>query len=225
MDIVIFAAGLGARLRPLTLTTPKPLLPLHGKPLLEWHLRKIDFVQHRVFINVAWLGRQIEEYVQRHFPQVHCLYEGEHPLGVAAGLLNLVDYYQLNEGVVLINADTFSDINLADVTVDLVQAHAHLLMVPPPLDHTGDFYLRRGLVHLVPHRSDEEKLAYSGYARLTPQFIQQLRQSYTGDDHFVQQLKRCIASKRVSGKCYAGAWFDIGTPERYRQAQAYCLKR
>src|SRR5207248_6782460 len=70
MDAVILAAGLGTRLRPHTLTTPKPLLPIQGRPILDWALGALPAAVDRVVVVVHHLGEQVEAYLrtQEHVP-------------------------------------------------------------------------------------------------------------------------------------------------------------
>ena len=71
MDAIILAAGFGTRLRPHTLTTPKPLLPVRGRPILDWTLGALPKAVDRVVVVVNYLAEQIEEYLRRqtHFRQ------------------------------------------------------------------------------------------------------------------------------------------------------------
>src|SRR5437868_14712165 len=71
MDAIILAAGLGTRLRPHTLTTPKPLLPVRGRPILDWTFAALPASVDRVIVVVNYLAEKIEEYLahQKHFPQ------------------------------------------------------------------------------------------------------------------------------------------------------------
>src|SRR2546425_8633669 len=71
MDAIILAAGLGTRLRPHTLTTPKPLLPIRGRPILDWALGALPGDVDRVLVVVNYLADQIAAYLrtQQHFPQ------------------------------------------------------------------------------------------------------------------------------------------------------------
>src|SRR5947209_14247726 len=64
MDAIIMAAGLGTRLRPHTLTTPKPLLPIRGRPILDWALGALPPIVDRVLVVVNYLAEQIEAYLQ-----------------------------------------------------------------------------------------------------------------------------------------------------------------
>src|SRR5437588_12312011 len=63
MDAVILAAGLGTRLRPHTLTTPKPLLPVQGRPILDWILGALPPPVERILVVVNYLAEQIEGYL------------------------------------------------------------------------------------------------------------------------------------------------------------------
>src|ERR1700694_2583172 len=71
MDAVILAAGLGTRLRPYTLETPKPLLPVRGRPILDWALGALPPAVDRVVVVVNYLAEQIEAYLkaQAHIPE------------------------------------------------------------------------------------------------------------------------------------------------------------
>src|SRR5271165_1756466 len=71
MDAVIMAAGLGTRLRPHTLATPKPLLPVRGRPILDWTLGALPASIDRVIVVVNYLADQVEAYLgqQKHFRQ------------------------------------------------------------------------------------------------------------------------------------------------------------
>src|SRR5207244_9966940 len=68
MDAVILAAGLGTRLRPYTLQTPKPLLPVRGRPILDWALGALPRAVDRVVVVVNYLAEQVEAYLagQKH---------------------------------------------------------------------------------------------------------------------------------------------------------------
>src|SRR4051812_26381283 len=64
MDAIILAAGLGTRLRPHTLTTPKPLLPVRGRPILDWTLAALPPAVDRVVVVTHHLAEQVEAYLR-----------------------------------------------------------------------------------------------------------------------------------------------------------------
>ena len=89
MDAVILAAGLGTRLRPHTLDTPKPLLPVRGRPILDWTLGSLPLAVDRILVVVNYLAEQIEEYLagQKHFTSWQVIRQ-ERPRGVGGRQLH-----------------------------------------------------------------------------------------------------------------------------------------
>src|SRR5438270_12586651 len=87
MDAIILAAGLGTRLRPHTLTTPKPLLPVQGRPILDWALGALPPAVDRVLVVVHYLAEQFDAYMQkqRHFAHWQTVPQGE-PRGTGDAL-------------------------------------------------------------------------------------------------------------------------------------------
>ena len=92
MKALIFAAGLGERMRPLTDTTPKPLLTVGGKRLVEWHLEKLAAIGIReVVINVSWLADQFPATLgdgERWGLRIRYSFEGATPLETGGGMWN-----------------------------------------------------------------------------------------------------------------------------------------
>ena len=92
MRALIFAAGVGERMRPLTDTTPKPLLPVGGSPLIVWHLRRLAAIGVRdVVINTSWLAGCFAPVLgdgSMFGLRVHLVYEGETPLETGGGMLH-----------------------------------------------------------------------------------------------------------------------------------------
>src|SRR2546427_61594 len=92
MKALVFAAGLGERMRPLTLHTPKPLLEVAGKPLIAWHLERLAALGVReVVVNTAWLAEQFPTTLgdgSQWGLQLHFVHEGETPLETGGGILN-----------------------------------------------------------------------------------------------------------------------------------------
>lgn len=108
----ILAAGYGTRLRPLTLTTPKPLIPVGGKPLLGYHLNHLHTHGfNKFFINSFYLSEKIEEYISHH-PLAHQIIisheEGE-ILGTAGGVMKQID--QLEDLFLVVYGDNLTNID------------------------------------------------------------------------------------------------------------------
>src|SRR5205814_320302 len=106
MDAIILAAGLGTRLRPHTLTTPKPLLPVRGRPILDWALGALPRQVDRVLVVVNYLAEQIEAYLktQRHVPAWEAVRQHE-PRGTGDALRGCRGHLRGSGSFLVLNGD------------------------------------------------------------------------------------------------------------------------
>ena len=145
MRALIFAAGKGERMRPLTEATPKPLLPVAGKPLVEWHLDKLAGLGVTdVVLNVSWLADRFEPALgdgSRWGLRLHYSYEGTEPLETGGGMLRALPL--LGDAPFLaVNGDIWTDYDFARLP-RAPAGSAHLVMVDNPPQHPrGDFHLQ-----------------------------------------------------------------------------------
>lgn len=214
MKVFILAAGRGERMRPLTDHTPKPLLRVRGKPLIEWHLEKLAAAGVRdVVINLGWLGEKIKT----HLGDGSCFgvriaysEEGWPALETGGGLHRALPLLG-NEPFLLVNGDVFTELPFALPDMQ-ANTHAHLVLVPNPPQHPhGDFALIDGaVVDAAP------RLTYSGIALLHPRLFEGCQ---PGAFPLAPLLKRAMAAGKVSGERYDGLWSDVGTPERLQALQ------
>jgi len=219
---MILAAGLGERMRPLTDRTPKPLLPVGGKPLLQWHLENLVRAGFEdIVINVSHLAGQIESFVgdgSRWNCRVEWSREAE-PLETAGGIIKALPLLG-DEPFALVNADIWSDYPLERLQASLPGPGrlAHLVLVDnPPQHHKGDFVLAAdGRVGCRPQRGGHT-LTYSGMALYHPRFF---AGTSPGKQPLLPLLERAIAAGQLGGEHYGGHWTDVGTPERLRELDA-----
>lgn len=216
MKAMILAAGKGERMRPLTLHTPKPLLPVAGKPLIQWHmeaLRRAGLC--KLVVNHAWLGEQLEAAFAdgaRLGVSISWSAEGE-PLETAGGILRALPLLG-SEPFVLVNGDIWSDFDFARLQLPAGKL-AHLVLVDnPPFKQGGDFLLDDGVISSP--QSDElpRALTYSGIAVLSPGLFAGLA---AGPQPLAPLLRAAASRGLVSGEHYTGRWVDVGTPERLQQ--------
>lgn len=217
MRAMILAAGKGERMRPLTLTTPKPLIPVAGVPLIEYHLRALaraGFTE--VVINHAWLGEKIEAHIgdgERFALQVTYSRETQ-PLETGGGIFQALKYLG-DEPFAVINGDIWTDYDYSTLPQSLTGL-AHLVLVANPEHHLeGDFLLRDGQVQ-VPSAS-VDTLTYSGIAVLHPHLF---ADSAAGAFKLAPLLRFAMRDGQVSGEQFAGHWIDVGTPERLAAVEA-----
>ncbi len=214
---MILAAGRGERLRPLTDTVPKPLLPVSGKPLIVWHLEKLAGAGfRRVVINLAHLGEQIEATLGDggHWGlEIRYSHEGEgQALETGGGICKALPLLD-DERFLVVNGDVFTDLDYGRLRMT-EEMLAHLVMVNNPPHHPeGDFHLDRagGL-----HDQGEPKLTFSGIGLYRADLFQGCQPR---PFPLAPLLRRAMAAGKVSGEQYRGFWLDVGTPERYRKLQ------
>jgi MurNAc alpha-1-phosphate uridylyltransferase len=220
---MILAAGKGERMRPLTDTTPKPLLQAVGKPLIEYHLEHLVQAGFReLVINVSWLGQQIEDYLgdgSRWGCDISWSREPE-PLETAGGIAHALPLLGA-EPFVLINGDIWIDYALANFQPGTLPegSLAHLVLVDNPPHHPdGDFLLGPD-ARLSPRRDAAmAAFTYSGLAIFHPRFFHGVAPEKLP---LLPLLERGMEQSTVTGEYYAGHWFDLGTPERLAELDAH----
>ena len=236
---LVLAAGRGERMRPLTDSTPKPLLQVQGRPLLQWHLQALaNAGVSRVVINTAWLGEQIPAYfsdkngvkpIWDKRKQLSISYSQEGvdfggALETAGGIARALP--QLGPVFWLVAGDVFApDFVFDSAAVQAFEAShhlAHLWLVPNPAHNPrGDFGLSsQGLALNLPADDPAPRYTYSTIALLraelfAPPWCDIAPGNPLGVKAPLAPLLRCaMDAGRVSASLYGGRWTDVGTPER-----------
>ena len=227
LPALILAAGRGARMRPLTDHTPKPLLTVAGRPMIEWHLLALAAAGVRqVVINCAWLEQQIPAALgdgSRWGLAIRYTLEGrDHggALETAGGIKNALPL--LLDGASAAQDGCFWLVS-GDIvapgfrfTAGLAQQfagstdHAHLWLVPNPDFHqAGDFALQSGRV-LRPATGQARPLTYANLALVRPSLVQ----AVSAGQHAAlgPLLFASAAAGRLGGTLWAGDWHNVGTP-------------
>jgi N-acetyl-alpha-D-muramate 1-phosphate uridylyltransferase len=227
---LIFAAGLGERMRPLTDRTPKPLLDAGGRPLIAWHLEKLAAAGvHYVVINTSHLAEQFPDALgdgQRWGLRIRYAYEGPAPLETGGGMLNALPLLG-DAPFIAVNGDIHSDVDYATLPPE-PKGLAHLVMVDNPAHHPdGDFVLdAQGLLHA----DGAPRLTFSGIGVYRRELLQDWRAT-VGDASGTQArpprfrlaplLRAAMATGQVRGSHHRGSWTDVGTPARLAGLDAH----
>ncbi|MGY4533589.1 MurNAc alpha-1-phosphate uridylyltransferase [Pseudomonas sp. TE3786] len=216
MKAMILAAGKGERMRPLTLHTPKPLIPVAGVPLIEYHLRALAAAGFtEVVINQAWLGEQIEAHLgdgAQFALRIVYSPEGE-PLETGGGIFRALPLLG-SEPFLVVNGDVWTDYDFHAIPKQL-KGLAHLVMIDNPSHHpAGDFILREGL--LSDGQPGVATLTYSGIAVLAPALFEGCQ---PGAFKLAPLLRDAMAAGQVSGEYHPGHWVDVGTHERLLEVE------
>ena len=215
MKAMILAAGLGNRMRPLTLHTPKPLLEVGGKPLIVWHIEKLQNIGIKdIVINTAWLGEKLVQALgngSQFGVNILWSHEGE-GLETAGGIINALPLLG-QEPFILVNGDVWSTMDFSTLLdVKLENDLAHLVLVENPAQHpNGDFTLANGRAYTFDQNQPGEALTYSGVAVIQPGMFAGLE---NGKRPLAPLLKQAMLEQQISASKMQGVWVDVGTPER-----------
>ena len=215
MKALLMAAGLGTRLRPLTQTTPKPLLPLAGRPVIDHLLEGLVAAGIReISINLHHLGEQLRQHLEASASSDAMLRFTEEPALLETGgtIAAALDWLG-DEPFAVINADIFTDFDFARLPTTLGDDLAHLVVTPTPdWREAGDFevqdgrVVRRGASHV-----------YCSIGVLSPHLL---------DNHppapfsWRDPLFAAVSAGRVGAQEHLGRWHDIGTLAQYESLQA-----
>lgn len=224
MKAMIFAAGRGDRMRPLTDRTPKPLLPVGGKPLIVWQIERLAAAGVRdIVINHAWLGAQIEAALGDGGAWgVRLAYSPEsEALETAGGVVQALPLLRTGDAhsvFIAVSGDVFCDYDYAALR-ERAQALAarpapgmHLVMVPNPSYHPrGDFALTAdGRLHGDDAPAGIPRLTFGNIGlydtRLFDGIAPGTRLAMT------PLYRRAIAAGQATGERFDGAWENVGTP-------------
>jgi MurNAc alpha-1-phosphate uridylyltransferase len=216
-------------MRPLTDTTPKPLLQIQGKSLLQWHIEALVAANtNRIVINHAWLGEQIELALgdgKKWGTQIHYSPE-ETALETAGGIRQALSLINPEPYFLVINGDVFCPGFPIAEFISRFQGHlnrgakplAYLALVPNPPQHPeGDFYLQGDQVSDQPitPESHETKLTFSGISIYHQSLFKGIE---PGEARKLAPLLRsAMAENHVFGEKYTGPWHDVGTPQRLHE--------
>lgn len=219
---MILAAGRGERMRGLTETIPKPLLLVHGEPLIVHHIKKLAAVGIKdCVINLHYLADTIAQRLgdgNQFGLRLHYSYEKE-KLETGGGVIQTLEFFD-NQPFLLISSDVFTDYPFAallSMAKNTSESLAHLVMVDNPAHHqTGDFAIgKNGSLSF-----EGDKLNYAGIGLYHPAL-------FSGYAHGQRQLVEILSSgiklSRITGEYYTGRWINVDTPERLKLANDFCL--
>ncbi len=224
---VILAGGLGTRLRPLTENTPKPLLPVGGKPTIEWTL---DMLHHynfkKVILTLSYRAEKIQEYFGEQYKGMKLIhYIEDEPLGNAGALLHVSEH--LTKAFFQIHGDLLANIDIQEMHHQHVKKMATgslaLAQVADPSPYSAAV-LNGGVVtkYVYKPKKDEapSNLVFIGASILEPGVLEFLKKKKVNDlDHDI--LMPLIEARKVAGYIYKGSWFTIDTIEKYARANAF----
>ena len=217
---MILAAGLGERMKPLTLHTPKPLLKVAGKHLIEYSIESLVSAGITdIIINYAHLGEQFPEALgngERYGAKISYSPEDDGPLETAGGIINALPLLG-NEPFIIVNGDIWCDYPFKKLIQNqkaLKSSLCHLVLVEnPEHNKNGDFAINSEALS----ERGEVKFTYSGIGIYHPKLFSGLEVQAMRLKPLLQQA---IALNKATGELYTGDWSDVGTVERLNDLSA-----
>jgi MurNAc alpha-1-phosphate uridylyltransferase len=217
---MILAAGFGKRMQPLTLTTPKPLLCVAQKPLIEYHieaLAKAGIVD--LVINLGWLGEQIQRQLgdgSRWGVEISYSLEPV-PLETAGGIHQALGLLG-SKPFIVVNGDIWTDYDYQSLVAKPLAAKdlAYVVLVDNP-EHNpaGDFLWQQGRVANPAAECRQPGLTFAGISLLSPALFDNFDASLS--PALAPLLRAGAENGQLAGEHFTGEWQDIGTPERLAQ--------
>lgn len=235
---MILAAGRGERMRPLTDSISKPLLPVRGRALIDWHVEALvqgGFTE--LLINTAWLGEQIPMHFEaqktlqanknrRDQLSISYSHEGRDfggPLETAGGIARALP--QLGGVFWVVAGDVFvPEFKFLQSAMDAFAGNnrlAHLWLVPNPAHNPkGDFGLGAdGLALNLGADSNQPRYTFSTIALYRKTFFDDFCHLPSGNPKGIKAalaplLRAAMDNHQVSAELYQGPWTDVGTPAR-----------
>ena len=221
IDAVMMAGGKGERLRPLTEKTPKPLLPVGDKAIIDHNVdRLINYGVKNISVTVNYLKEQIEEHYRepRNNVQIHTVREPQF-LGTIGSIKFVPTFY--NDTVLVMNSDVFTNIDYEDFYLHFQQHDAEMSVAAIPYNVSIPY----GILDLDGRNIQGllEKPKYTYYANAGIYLIKRRALDEIPDDTFFNAtdlVEKLIAErKKVIRYPLNGTWIDIGNPQEYQKAQ------
>lgn len=227
MKAFVLAAGRGERMRPLTDTLPKPLVPLKGKALIDYQLEKLSAAGIQdVIVNVAYLGEQVVEHLQKqdHVKLNIMISREPEPLETGGALYHARELIG-NDDILLVNGDVWSEINYSNVIENalalgcVAKGGAHLVLVEnPAFKSVGDFSLDGSALKFL--EESEKGFTFSGVSVLSSKLLNcypEMREKFPLKEIFDWG----ILNQKISAEVFTAYWNDVGTPERLKEVENF----
>ena len=222
IDAVIMAGGRGRRLSPLTDLTPKSLLKIGEKPIMEHNLdRLITFGIKDFWFSLNYLKDEIISHFEESKKGVNISYiEEQEPMGTI-GALSKVDHFR-NEHVLLTNSDLLTNLNYEDFYLDFLKNDADISMVTIPYDVVIPYGVVKQFQNQV--QGIKEKPTYTYYSNAGIYLMKKAVFNSIPKNTFIDATdlitNEINRKKKVISYPFSGYWLDIGTPEDYQRAQS-----
>ncbi|HKK81275.1 MAG TPA: nucleotidyltransferase family protein [Prolixibacteraceae bacterium] len=236
MKAIIFAAGMGTRLKPITNNIPKALVPLNGKPLIDHAIEKlIDAGIHEIVINIHHFGDLIINHIKKSSHPVSIQFSDERDqlLETGGAVRKAAPLLKDNAPVIALNVDIISSINLNELINQHIETNA-LATLAVRKRETSRYLLFNSKMELAGWKNintNEVKMArepqnnliqfaFSGIQVLSPQFFDLITE--TGKFSIIETYLRLASTQKIMGfHDKSSFWIDVGKPGEIEKAEKF----
>ena len=222
LDVVIMAGGRGIRLSPLTDSTPKPLLKIGNKPILEHIIDRIALFGIRdIFISINYLGNQIKDYFQNgESKNIDIKYiEEDTPLGTIGSVRNIEKFD--HDYVMITNSDLLSNINYEDFFLDFIEKDADMSIVTIPYNVNIPYAVLETNNNKIINFKEKPTYTYysnAGIYLFKKSILEKIpKNTFYNATDLLEEL--IMNTNKVYSYPLIGYWLDIGNPDDYAKAE------
>ncbi|BDZ66583.1 NDP-sugar synthase [Methanobacterium ferruginis] len=231
---VLMAGGKGSRIRPLTLSRPKPMIPVANRPMIEYIVEKIkNSGYNELVVTLSYLKNQLKHLLNERYPELNIKYSVEkQPFGTAGGVKKAEKY--LDDTFFVLSGDVLVDVDLNKL-LDFHRKHNALAtMVLTPVEDPSHFGIavldeNKQIIKFLEKPAPHEvfsKIANTGTYILEPEIFNYIENRKGEVDFSHDVFPRLIEEKAgIYGYVLDGYWNDVGRPKTYLQANYDVLNK
>lgn len=232
MRAMVLAAGLGTRMRPLTEHTPKPLIQVAGKALIDWSL---DALVHagisQIVVNVSYLAEQVEAHIAKRNDAEFIISHEAEPLETGGGIKKALTHLG-DAPFIVMNSDAFCMDGVAAIRQLQTAEDAPITLMLQPKEHAvgyhgvGDFFRdERGAIRRKLETEAQAPFVFTGIQKLHPSIFEQSPEGkFSMNVLYNQEVATDGTLGSVQSIVHEGTWLHVGTPQEKAQAEAFLAK-
>lgn len=228
---VLMAGGKGSRIRPLTLSRPKPMIPVANRPMIEYIVEKIkESGLSEIIVTLSYLKSQIKSLLEKNYPYMNIKYSVEKkPLGTAGGVKKASRY--IDDTFFVLSGDVLVDVDLKEILSFHKEKKALATMVLTPVPDPSQFGIaildnNNQIIQFKEKPSPHQvfsKIANTGTYIFEPEIFDYIDSKKNNENHeidFSKDIFPQLINERagIYGFVFEGYWNDVGRPKTYLQA-------
>jgi len=235
VSVIILAGGYATRLRPLTFTKPKPLLPILNKAVIDWILDSITAIKpSSIFLSVRYMSELIEKHINHRWASLMGIINvvrEDKPLGDGGPVSYIASNYKLDDIIVVFNGDVFTRVNLEEVINEHVSKGALATICLTQVSDVSQYgvvtlgkdNLVTGFVEKPEPGSAPSNLINAGIYVFSKEALRYFPKPGEFGKLALDVLPRIIKDRGAYGYALKGYWYDIGTVSSYLDANFRAL--